>query len=247
MEGRGWGGRQGSLAPTCAQDALAAPPPLLPPPGACRSSDSVAQAECQIGTRVWPPAWASPCLSQTRDGSPLGQGECNLPTTELAWGSCCKGPGSPSRPAGLGMKAEDGRPGQPTSRNVSIHLSCPCRSHGLSHRAASVPPWNLTSASPPLATALLHGRAHRLSTYCIPARHATGQSKKESGLRSERWHPKRGRRWRCGLSILVSTSGPAVCKMPRFPGEERDAFVRLHNRGIRTQLFWSCPLFHDAE
>ena len=47
------------------------------------SRDSVAQAKCQIGTRVWPPAWALLFLSQQgKVEAPLGQEECSWPTTE---------------------------------------------------------------------------------------------------------------------------------------------------------------------
>lgn len=65
----------GSLAALWAQNALAVP-----------SLPAGAQATCQIGTRVWTPAWALLCLSQVRGegGGPFGQGECNLPTTEPA-------------------------------------------------------------------------------------------------------------------------------------------------------------------
>lgn len=94
-----------------------------------------------------------------------------------------RGPRSPSRPARRGAQAEDGT-GDPTAAPSSTpppemslslvrgpqeqgHLSCFRYSFGLSPRAASAPPWNPTSASPPRATAPRHGRAHRLSTYCI--------------------------------------------------------------------------------
>lgn len=60
MDGRGWGGGGGgSSAPGeggagCFSRALPA----------CRSLGFAAQAQCQIGSGVWPPAWVLLCLSQ---------------------------------------------------------------------------------------------------------------------------------------------------------------------------------------